>query len=71
MSAKSFYRDKSNFQANSYSQDLENNLYDFKDHYSSLTINNFNDAFNEFTAVISGTIDTHAALKPYLENKED
>ena len=64
MSAKSFYRDKSNFQADSYSQDLENNLYDFEDHYSSLTVHNFNDAFNEFTAVISGTIDTHAPLKP-------
>ena len=68
--SKIFYRDKSNFKADSYCQDLETNLYDFGDHHLALIVTNLNDAFNEFIAVISGKIDAHAPLKPLSNTKK-
>ena len=51
-----YYRDKSNFTAESFREDLEKNLQSFYLNLSQLTNDNFSENFDKFTSIVSSTI---------------
>ena len=60
-----YYRDKSKFDSYTFNEDLNQTL---ANHFSSvpdITLNNFNEIFNEFYRLISKTISQYVPLKRY------
>ena len=61
-----YYRDKSKFDSDStFNEDLYQTLANYFSSVPDLTLNNFNEIFNEFYRLISKTISQYAPLKRY------
>ena len=60
-----YYRDKSKFDSDTFNEDLNQTLGNHFSHVLDLTLNNFNNIFNEFYRLISKAISQHAPLKRY------
>ena len=58
-----FYRSKSKFTAENFCEDLGKNLDTFYFNLPELTNDNFSENFQEFTNIVSLTIDKRASLK--------
>ena len=66
----SYYRDKTNFDSESFNIDLNQILYSYFSNLTSLTDNNFNNVFNKFISLISQSIDKHAPLKKFSRRQQ-
>ena len=60
-----YYLDKSKFDSDTFNEDLNQTLANYFSSVPYLTLNNFNEIFNEFYRLISKTISQHAPLKRY------
>jgi len=54
----SLYRDKSKFDSENFSNELDNKLRNFVHIHFPLSVYNFNELFNQFTSLIRDTINT-------------
>ena len=61
-----FFRDKTNFNSESYCEDMTASVNDFASILDDLTEQSFNDAFEPYIQVIHKVIDKHAPLKQML-----
>ena len=61
---QTFFRDKSKFDQNEFSNDLKSTLNNFIVNSSALSPVNFNDTFNQFFNILLFSINLHAPLKP-------
>ena len=58
-----FFRDKTNFNSESYCEDMAVSINDFASNLDDLTEQSFNDAFEAYIQVIQKVIDKYAPLK--------
>ena len=62
-----YFRDRSAFRADSFCEDLHQNLLNSFSDQPPLTIENFNELFNLFSRVTLSTIDKHALPKTFIK----